>query len=247
LLHSRNCSTNKTNKQIKQTQILPDDGCIGRLGINCKSSIRNIVAKYNDLKEMPSPAANPAGAQKSDFRMGKFLFEDETKTEGTIEILRSFLKELSMENEVVLTHGDQLTVARVLSAQDCLVNEDSQKEKLAGFLPVPGGFHFRWKEMRVIFEAFWGKETQVGTLSHARVFLQRKQRIDRQVKHFNHGHELLVDVIDAQILAILWGILGSRKSVEEKDLDSVVSRPKCFKKQNKTKQNKKNNQILDNK
>jgi len=192
---------------------------------------RIFVKRLEPLKKVSLPAPPPSF--KSDFRMASFMFEDETKLSGAAAILRKYSSELNLTDESILTHGDQLTVARILGVQDSLVNEESKKNRLEGFVPVLGGFHFRWKFLREVLDSHWGSQNIPGSISHARVFLNRKQRVDRKAKHFNHCHELIEDLIEAHCIAWLWRMDG-KEGISKENMDAKVG----FKEKGKRKKEK---------
>jgi len=161
-----------------------------------------------------------SSAHKSEMRMGQLLAEDETSLEGTIKILRKIGAELELADQLMLVHGDQLTVNRVQGAQAILANEESRRDRLTNFLPVPGGFHFRWKILRLITDNWWGDEHSPGCVAHARQYLQRT-RVDRKASLFSHTHDLLEDLLEAHVLVLFWKFGGS-KDTQPQDLDQKV-------------------------
>jgi len=137
--------------------------------------------------------------------MAPFMMVDEKFTEGNIEILRRYSEELKDRKEdLILSHGDQMTTSRQRSAQSLLVNERGREERLQNFRPTPGLFHFKWKFLKTIFRGWWGNQEKVGTLAHARPVLGRSNKVDMDAKHFNHAHELLEDCCQANLLALWW-------------------------------------------
>jgi len=148
--------------------------------------------------------------------MGKLLEEDETSLDGTTTILRTISKELQLKDEQLLAHGDQLTVNRIVGAQETLANEDTRADRLENFIPVPGGFHFRWKLLRLTVDNWWVDQHFVGSVSHARVFLGRK-RVDQDASHFAHSHEMIEDLLEAHLLVLFWKLGGKDSTAQEID------------------------------
>jgi len=202
-------------------QILPDDQCrarqLGRLRLLVRRALVKLVPEYATVPQ----SEYLSFAHTSEIRMGKLLLEDETSLQGTTNILREMSKELGLKGERILTHGDQATVKAIVGAQQTLANEETFADRLANFVPVPGGFHFRWKFMRLVLDNWWGQQHLVGSFSHARVKLGRN-RVDREAKTFSHAHEMLEDVLDAHLLALFWRVAG-RHPADPADIDEKVS------------------------
>lgn len=182
---------------------------------------RALIKHVPDYGAVSSPEL-PSVAHKSDIRMGKLLAHDETSLEGTTAILRQLSDELKLENERILTHGDQLTVSRIIGAQEILENEDTPKNRLANFIPIPGGFHFRWKVLRLLMQNWWGDKHVPGALAHARVILDRLN-VSQDAKNFAHTHELVEDTFEAHILALFWRLNGHEEA-NPRDIDTQVQK-----------------------
>ena len=141
--------------------------------------------------------------------MGSFILENEVTIDGSIKILRRFSQDLKLEeNDFILTHGDQLTVNRVIGSQFQLQNEENNVNKLKNYLPIPGGFHLRWKFLKTIINHWWGDQHLPGSIAHARIFLERIKRVDKKATHFSHAHDLVEDLLAALLVSWNWKING---------------------------------------
>ena len=86
---------------------------------------------------MSLPAPPPSF--KTDFRLASFMFGDETKLSGAATILRKYSDEFNLTDE-----------SKIL-----LWMKNPKKNRLEGFVPVLGGFHFRWKFLREVMDSHW--------------------------------------------------------------------------------------------
>ena len=62
-----------------------------------------------------------------------------------------------------------------------------------------GDFHFLWECLRIIFDCYWGKTTQHGSLVCLRELISRN-KVDKAVKTFSIGDEFLTHVFQAHLL-----------------------------------------------
>jgi len=169
-------------------QILPDQQCLERQKARLRVIVKAVLIKHVDsFRQIPVPEFS-SPAHRTELRMGQLLAEDETSLAGTTTILRKIGEELELKDELILTHGDQLTVNRIVGAQETLANEDTRADRLENFVPVPGGFHFRWKLLRLISENWWGHAHYPGSVGHAKEYLGRNA-VDRPATKFAHCHE----------------------------------------------------------
>ena len=70
-----------------------------------------------------------------------------------------------------------------------------------------GDFHFLWECLRVIFQVYWGKPSEPGTLSNLREILDRKQ-VDKKVKIFSTCDEFLLHAFKSHMIAAICQVLG---------------------------------------
>ncbi len=73
------------------------------------------------------------------------------------------------------------------------------------FLTI-GDFHFLWECLKVIFQVYWGKPSELGTLSNLREIVDRKQ-VDKKAKVFSTCDEFLLHAFKSHMVAAICQIL----------------------------------------
>jgi len=188
--------------------------------VECPAALLDLAAEQAADREL-LPAA--VGASGLNFqtdppltsaelpRMLPLIPVNEAETVGMIEILdylRGRAEHADPEGHTTrkqFFHGDQLTVKMLQTAQkaqDEGPESRSQRsiQSMQYFFGILGYFHFRWANLALVMDQFWGGVRDVGSLCWFRAALGGRTHAGRDAKIFYPCQAFLQQVLQAYIL-----------------------------------------------